>query len=53
MKIASGFRKLNRILDIGSGEGFFLNLCSTNEWEVFGVEVNPELVKITEEKFGI
>ena len=53
VKIASGSRKLNRILDIGSGEGFFLNLCLANGWEVFGVEVNSELVKFTEEMFGI
>jgi len=53
VKIASGSRKLNRILDVGSGEGFFLSLCLANGWEVFGVEVNSELIKFTEEKFGI
>jgi 2-polyprenyl-3-methyl-5-hydroxy-6-metoxy-1,4-benzoquinol methylase len=53
MKIASGFRKLNRILDVGSGEGFFLSLCLANGWEVFGVEVNSELIKFTEEKVNI
>ena len=49
----SSYRKYNRILDVGPGQGFFLKLCSDKGWEVFGVEINTELVEFTTNKLGI
>jgi SAM-dependent methyltransferase len=52
-RLASSFRKHNRILDIGSGQGFFLQICSENKWNVSGVEVVPQSVDFTRKQFGI
>src|SRR5437764_554107 len=32
------FRKTNKILDIGSGIGYFLEVAKSRGWEVFGTE---------------
>jgi SAM-dependent methyltransferase len=53
VSLASKFRKLNRVLDVGSGYGFFLKRCQENGWEVWGVDMNPELVKFSKEEFGM
>ena len=53
IKSISHFRYYNRILDVGSGEGYFLNLCSLNGWGVWGVEIVPELVEFTKKEYGI
>ena len=47
------YRKYNRILDVGSGHGFFLKLCKNKGWEVWGVEPDPDLVKFSRDKLGI
>ena len=47
------FRDNNRVLDVGSGEGHFLRLCSEKKWNVFGVETNSELVRICRNLHGI
>lgn len=47
------FRKYNRILDVGSGHGYFLGLCREQGWKVFGVELNPELAQFAKSKFDI
>ncbi len=47
------YRMHNRILDVGSGHGFFLKLCSEKGWQVWGAEVDPELVRFSMEELGI
>jgi 2-polyprenyl-3-methyl-5-hydroxy-6-metoxy-1,4-benzoquinol methylase len=47
------FREYNRILDVGSGSGFFLKLCREQGWEIFGVELNPELAEISGATQGV
>ena len=47
------YRKYNRILDVGSGYGFFLKLCVEKGWQIWGVEVDPELVRFSMEELGI
>jgi SAM-dependent methyltransferase len=39
------FRSTNRVLDVGSGEGYFLRLCSERNWQPYGVEKRPELAR--------
>ena len=53
LKKIYGYRKYNRILDVGSGYGYFLKLCLDNGWEVWGVEADPELVRFSMEELGI
>lgn len=53
LKEISGFRQLNRMLDVGSGKGYFLKLCSDNGWSVCGVEIDASLVEFTHNEFGI
>ena len=33
-----------RVLEIGFGNGSFLNYCKNNNWDVYGVEIIPVLV---------
>lgn len=44
------FRKLNRILDVGCGDGYFLAVAKRLGWEVFGTEFTAEAAKVCREK---
>lgn len=44
------FRKNNRILDIGCGDGHFLEVAKSLGWEVFGTEYVDDVVGICVEK---
>lgn len=44
------FRKTNKILDIGCGYGFFLEVAKSKGWEVYGIEVSKEAAKDCEKK---
>jgi len=35
------FRKTNRLLEVGSGYGYFLDMASRAKWESEGVEISP------------
>ncbi|MEW5920313.1 MAG: methyltransferase domain-containing protein [Bacillota bacterium] len=45
--------KKGKILDIGSFEGYFLNLFKVDGWETLGVEPSVEGAKICIERYGI
>jgi SAM-dependent methyltransferase len=47
------FRGTNRVLDVGSGEGHFLRLCSERNWQAYGVEKRPELARKCKEIGGV
>lgn len=44
------YRKTNRILDIGCGCGFFLEIAKQRGWEVYGTEFTQNAIEICEEK---
>jgi len=44
------FRKSNRILDIGCGDGHFLAVAKARGWEVFGTEFTDEAVSAGKNK---
>jgi SAM-dependent methyltransferase len=44
------FRKTNKILDIGCGTGFFLEVAKEKGWEVYGTEFTDEAVTICKNK---
>lgn len=44
------YRKLNRILDIGCGDGHFLAVAQKKGWQVFGTEYTDEAVKVSRAK---
>lgn len=43
-----GYRKTNRILDVGCGRGWFLNEAKKRGWEVYGTEFSPTAVALCE-----
>lgn len=43
-------RKTNRILDVGCGIGYFLDVAKSRGWEVYGTEYTDSAVKICEGK---
>jgi 2-polyprenyl-3-methyl-5-hydroxy-6-metoxy-1,4-benzoquinol methylase len=52
-EILDGFeavRKTNRILDVGCGIGYFLDVAKARGWEVYGTEYTDSAVKICEDK---
>ena len=53
MRSITHFRFYNRLLDVGSGEGYFLKLCSIDGWDVWGVEEVSELAEFTKKEYGI
>ena len=44
------FRRTGKILDIGAGYGFFLEVAKQRGWEVYGTELTEETVKACSEK---
>ncbi|MDQ3110719.1 MAG: class I SAM-dependent methyltransferase [Bacteroidota bacterium] len=44
------FRKLNRILDIGCGDGHFLAVAKKKGWNVSGTEYTDEAVRVSRSK---
>ena len=44
------FRSNNRILDVGCGEGFFLEQAVHRGWEVHGTECVPQYIEVCENK---
>lgn len=44
------FRKTNKILDIGCGTGFFLDVAKEMGWEVYGTEFTDDAVNICKNK---
>jgi 2-polyprenyl-3-methyl-5-hydroxy-6-metoxy-1,4-benzoquinol methylase len=44
------FRNTNRLLDVGSGIGYFLDVAKQRGWDVYGTEFTDEAVRICREK---
>ena len=44
------FRKTNKIIDVGCGVGYFLEVAKKRGWEVYGTEFTENAVKICAEK---
>ena len=44
------YRKTNRLLDIGSGSGFFLKTAKKRGWEVYGTEIDSGVQSTNNEK---
>jgi 2-polyprenyl-3-methyl-5-hydroxy-6-metoxy-1,4-benzoquinol methylase len=53
LRLIDGFRKYNRILDVGSGHGSFLRLCASNGWECHGVEISQKATEFARHEFGL
>ncbi|PLX01586.1 MAG: hypothetical protein C0594_12910 [Marinilabiliales bacterium] len=44
------YRKTNKILDIGCGVGYFLEVAKSRGWECFGTEFTNEAIEINRQK---
>lgn len=44
------FRKTNRLLDVGSGCGFLLEIAKDRGWEVYGTELTDEMIALGNQK---
>lgn len=42
-----------RLLDVGCGYGFFLNLAKERGWEVYGVELSKDACQFAQRKLGL
>jgi 2-polyprenyl-3-methyl-5-hydroxy-6-metoxy-1,4-benzoquinol methylase len=44
------YRKTNKLIDVGCGIGFFLDVAKQRGWDVYGTEYTDEAIKICREK---
>jgi len=44
------FRKTNKLIDVGCGIGYFLEVAKTRGWEVYGTEFTDKAIEICESK---
>jgi 2-polyprenyl-3-methyl-5-hydroxy-6-metoxy-1,4-benzoquinol methylase len=44
------YRQTNRIIDVGCGQGFFLEQAKKRGWEVYGTEFAPQYIKVCSDK---
>lgn len=44
------YRKTNKLIDVGCGIGYFLEVAKKRGWEIYGTEFTEEAVKICEDK---
>ena len=49
-KTKTKFIKNSKVLEIGLGNGNFLEYAKQNNWDIFGIETNKSLVKIASQK---
>lgn len=44
------YRKTNNIIDVGCGDGFFLEAAKRRDWNVYGTEFTQEAIKVCRDK---
>lgn len=44
------YRKTNKLLDVGAGNGFFLEIAKARGWEVYGTELTEQAVTVCSNK---
>jgi len=47
------FKKRGKILDVGSGVGFFLNIAKAHNWATYGLEISENLADYSRKRFGL
>jgi len=50
LSIFEPYRKNNKILDVGCGNGFFLETAKEKGWDVYGTEFSEKAIEILKEK---
>lgn len=53
LKIIEKFTKIGRVLDIGCGLAFFLDVAKNRGWETYGVEINGTISRFAKENLGL
>jgi len=54
LKHIKRYAKIGKLLDLGSGNGYFLKFAKENNWQTLGVEMSPDASKYaTEQKLEI
>ena len=53
LRIISKMNVGKKLLDVGSGSGYFLNKMATNGYDVTGVEISDKAVELCKKNFGI
>ncbi len=50
LEVFEKYRKTNKILDIGCGNGFFLETAKEQGWDVYGTEYSEKAIEIIQQK---
>lgn len=50
LKKVNNKKKIKKVLDIGCGFGFFLDVARKKGWDVYGSEINKECIKVLNKK---
>jgi 2-polyprenyl-3-methyl-5-hydroxy-6-metoxy-1,4-benzoquinol methylase len=50
LDIFEPYRKTNKLIDVGCGIGYFLDVAKTRGWEVYGTEFTDKAIEICESK---
>ena len=53
LRLISRFKNHGRILDVGCGPGFFVEVAQKNNWEAYGIDLSKEICSYAKDKLGI
>ncbi len=53
MRVVKKFCRSGRLLDVGTGDGLFLKIASSSNFEISGTEISPAAVKAAKDLYGL
>ena len=53
LRLLSKFKNPGKILDVGAGPGFFVEVAQKNGWEAYGIDISKEISAYAKDELGI